>query len=243
LDIRPLGNLDNKFYEWQLRSKIDGLPEIIHGALTQSAIEPQTLQPMLGKVTALNGNATVAHLSRVNLPVRTREACLALAPFQIYYEDVLIQAGNEASTIWTYLHPLRGRTAEEKVWTLQPGQSLRLEAADVCLTSGAASWQQTDEEEFTSQASLALGEGLTHGSVLRLGAEATVEVQLANNQNLRIQGPVTYNFHQVQPGLVPDLNNLISYDRFMTYNAIRTYSNGKRSILQSLFPHPSQLPW
>jgi hypothetical protein len=243
LDIRPLGNLDNKFYEWQLRSKIDGLPEIIHGALTQSAIEPQTLQPMLGKVTALNGNVTVAHLSRVNLPVRTREACLALAPFQIYYEDVLIQAGNEASTIWTYLHPLRGRTAEEKVWTLQPGQSLRLEAADVCLTSGAASWQQTDEEEFTSQASLALGEGLTHGSVLRLGAEATVEVQLANNQNLRIQGPVTYNFHQVQPGLVPDLNNLISYDRFMTYNAIRTYSNGKRSILQSLFPHPSQLPW
>ncbi len=243
LDIEPYGTLDEKYYEWQLRSKVDGRPEIMHGILTHSEIEPASIQAPLAKALSVTGEAKVTHLSRVDLPVESVEACLACEPFQIYHDDVLIRAGHQAATLWTYSHPLRGREAKEKIWTLEPGEALRLKAADICLTAGAATKQATDEEEFSRQSDLAVGEGFSAGSVLTLADGARVEVRLADESLINIEGPLTYYFHQVDPGIIPDTANLISYDRYMTYNALRTYKNGKPTIWQPLNAHPSKLPW
>ncbi|NCP67542.1 hypothetical protein GW756_04690 [bacterium] len=243
LDVVPYSANSNPFYEWILESKIDGAPEFIHGIFTQKEIEPETKQKTMAQVTRVTGEVEVAQLSRIDFPVRTKEVCLGLEPYQIYYDDVLIRAGNKPATLWTYLHPLRGREAQEKQWTLNPGEALRLEYADVCLTEGEASWQQTDEEDFMSRKSLLNNEALSDGSVLTLKSDSKVEVLLADGQSIDIEGPVTYYWNQILPGEVPEAQQIPSLNYYMTYNKLRTWRDGLPSITQSLPAHPSVLPW
>jgi hypothetical protein len=243
LDVQPYDLENLSFYEWILRSKVDGIPEIIHGLFSQKEIQPETKQKTMAQVTTITGVVEVAHISRVEFPQRSKELCLSLDPYQIYYDDVLIRAGNTPATLWTYLHPLRGRDAQEKQWTLNPGEALRLEYADVCLLEGEASWQQTDAEDFASRKPLEKNESLTDGSVLTLTPESRVEVLLADGQSIDIEGPLTYVWHQIEPGATPEANQIASRDYYMTYNQLRTWRDGIPSIKQSLFPHPSVLPW
>ncbi len=243
LDIVPYEKDALPFYEWFLRSKIDGPVETIHGIFNQAEIEPQTKQKVLAQVTKVAGEVEVAQISRIDFPVQTKAACLALEPYQIYHDDVLIRAGNKTATFWTYLHPLRGRLAEEKQWTLEPGEALRLQYADVCLLSGEASWQQTDAEDFATRKPLLVNEGLSDGTVLTLGADAKVAVTLADGQTIEIDGPLTYVWHQLTPGELPEVSQTASFEHFMTYNSLRTWKNGTPSIIQSLPPHPSIFSW
>lgn len=243
LDIEPFESLDGGFYEWQLRPSVDGAVSVTHGALPRTETEAETVAPMLGTVTKIKGAAEVAHLSRINLPIRTKKECLALPPHQIYFDDVVLRAGNTPARVWTYLHPLRGREAEETQWQIEPGQELRLKYADVCVLEGEASWQQMDEEAFMARKALALGEGLSDGTVLELEPGTEIEVRLSDGQTLNIAGPLTYYWHRIEPGETPDLEQIVPFDKFMTYNGIRIWKDGKPTIGQSLAPHPGILPW
>ena len=243
LDILPYGNTETQLYEWQLGSKLNERAEIMHAILPQPPLEPQTVQAVPATVTEVRGTAEVTHISRVDLPLSDKATCLSREPYEIYYEDILIRAGDTPATLWTYLHPLRGRDSEEKVWQLNPGQTLRLEYADVCLTAGSASWQQSNEEAFSSTKPLLVGDSLSDGSVVDLKADALMKIKLTTGDIITVNGPVTYNWHEVMPNEIPDISVPASFNHFMTYNALRTWNQGKPSINQTLPPHPSQLPW
>gem|GEM_PF-7127545 len=243
LDVTPFASDVSTFYEWQLRPTIDGPVTATHGALAQAELERETVTAPLGKVRDITGTVEVSHLSRVEIPVRTKAECLALDPNLIYYDDVLIRAGSEVATVWSYLHPLRGRSGEETQWQLEPGQELRLEYADVCLLAGTATWQQTDEEDFMARSELQIGEGLSDGSVLDIKANSTVEIDLADGQTITINGPQTYYWHATELDETPEPEQVVSFSDYMTYNSLRTWQNSKPSVSQSLTPHPSVLPW
>jgi len=70
-----------------------------------------------------------------------------------------------------------------------------------------------------------------------------MKIKLTTGDIITVNGPVTYNWHEVMPNEIPDISVPASFNHFMTYNALRTWNQGKPSINQTLPPHPSQLPW